>query len=94
MSLVAVRRGRLGVSVGNVVGSNVFNVFSILGVGAAIRPLAVSGAALESMAWLTVLVVVMVVAIWSGRRLSRAEGGLFALSEVIRWVVGLTGITG
>ncbi|WP_137287300.1 calcium/sodium antiporter [Halorussus salinisoli] len=94
VSLVAMRRGRLGVSVGNVVGSNLFNLFGILGIGAVIRPLAVSGAALESMAWLTVLVVVMVVALWSGRRLSRAEGGLFALSELIRWVLGLTGITG
>jgi len=94
VSLVAIRRGRLGVSVGNVVGRNLFNLFGILGVGALIRPLAVSGAALESMAWLTVLVVVMVAALWSGRKLSRAEGGLFALSELVRWTLGLAGITG
>ncbi|WP_368408890.1 calcium/sodium antiporter [Halorussus limi] len=94
VSLVALRRGRLGVSVGNVVGSNLFNLFGILGLGALIRPLAVSGAAIESMAWLTVVVVVMVAALWSGRRLSRAEGGLFALSEAVRWALGLAGITG
>jgi Ca2+/Na+ antiporter len=81
-------------TVGNVVDSNVFNLFGILGIGAVIRPLAVSGAALESTAWLTVLVVVMVVALWSGQRLSRAEGGLFALSEIVRWVPGLLGIPG
>lgn len=94
VSLVAVQRGRLGVSVGNVVGSNVFNMLGILGVGAAVRPLAVSGAALESMVWLTVLVVAMVAALWSGRRLSRREGGLFAASELVRWVLGLLGILG
>ncbi|WP_276301410.1 sodium:calcium antiporter [Halorussus lipolyticus] len=94
VSLVAMRQGRVGVSVGNVVGSNVFNVLGILGVGAVISPLSVSATALESMVWLTVLVVVMVVALWSGRKLSRPEGGLFALSELVRWTLGLLGIVG
>jgi cation:H+ antiporter len=76
--------GASDIAVGNVVGNNLFNLFGILGVGPLIRPLAVSGAALESMAWLTVLVVVMVAALWSGRELSRAESGLFALSEMVR----------
>jgi len=42
VSLVALRRGSLGVSVGNVIGSNVFNITGILGVAALVRPLAVS----------------------------------------------------
>jgi cation:H+ antiporter len=70
------------------------NVFSVLGIGAAIRPLAVSGAALKSTAWLAVLVVVTVAALWSGRKPSRTERSLFALSAVVRWVLGLLGILG
>ena len=36
----------------------------------------------------------MVAALWTGRQLSRPEGGLFALSEVGRWVLGLaTGVS-
>jgi cation:H+ antiporter len=81
-----------GIAVGNVVGSNVFNVLGVLGVAAAIRPLSVGGAALETIAWLTVISVVMVAALWTGRKLSRAEGGLFAASEILRWVLGLLGL--
>ena len=91
VSLVAARRGRLGVSVGNVVGSNVFNVFGILGLAATLRPLAVDAAAVEAVAWLLAVSVVMVAALWTGRRLSRMEGGLFVLSEVVRWALGLLG---
>jgi cation:H+ antiporter len=91
VSLVAMRSGRLGVSVGNVVGSNVFNIVGILGVAAALRPLAAGPAALETTAWLLGISVAMVAALWTGRQLSRPEGGLFALSEVGRWVLGLLG---
>jgi cation:H+ antiporter len=91
VSLVAMRTGRVGVSVGNVIGSNVFNMLGILGVAAAIRPLSVGGAALETTAWLAVVSVVMAGALWTGRKLSRLEGGLFAASEVVRWIVGILG---
>ena len=94
VSLVAMRRGRLGVSVGNVVGSNVFNMLGILGVASVVRPLSFGSVALESVAWLTVVVVVMVAALWTGRQLSRPEGALFAASEVGRWVLGLLGLVG
>jgi cation:H+ antiporter len=91
VSLVAVRRGRLGVSVGNVVGSNVFNLMAVLGVGALLRPLSFERAALGTMGWLVVLTAAMVAALWTGRQLSRSEGALFAGSEVVRWVIGLLG---
>jgi len=91
VSLVAMRTGRIGVSVGNVVGSNVFNIMGILGFAAALRPLAVGPAALETTAWLLGISLAMVAALWTGRQLSRPEGGLFALSEIVRWVLGLLG---
>jgi cation:H+ antiporter len=94
VSLVAVRRGRLGVSVGNVVGSNVFNMLGVMGLAAAIHPLSVGGAALENVAWLTVVAVAMVAALWTGRQLSRPEGSLFAGSEFARWALGLLGMLG
>ncbi|SEO62045.1 cation:H+ antiporter [Halogranum amylolyticum] len=91
VSLVAVRRGSLGVSVGNVVGSNVFNIVGIMGLAAVIRPLAVGPAALETVGWLLGVSVVMVAALWSGRVLSRVEGALFAGSELVRWALNLFG---
>jgi cation:H+ antiporter len=94
VSLVAMRTGRIGVSVGNVVGSNVFNILGILGFAAALRPLSVGPAALETTAWLLGISVLMVAALWTGRKLSRLEGGLFALSESVRWILGLLGLVG
>ncbi|MFC7325410.1 calcium/sodium antiporter [Halorubrum rutilum] len=94
VSLVAMRQGHVGMSVGNVVGSNVFNVLGILGIAALIGPLSVGPAAIETLLWLTVLTVLMVAALWSGRRLSRAEGALFVCSELARWTLGLLRIFG
>jgi cation:H+ antiporter len=94
VSLVAMRQGHVGMSVGNVVGSNVFNVLGILGIAALIRPLAVGTAAIETLVWLTVLTALMVAALWSGRRLSRTEGALFVCSELARWVLGLLRVFG
>lgn len=94
VSLVAVQRGRLGVSVGNVVGSNVFNVLGIIGEVAVVRPPLFGAVALETVAWLIVVATLMMAALWTGRQLSRPEGALFAGSEVTRWVLGLLGIVG
>lgn len=91
VSLVAVRHGSLGVSVGNLVGSNLFNLLVVLGLAATINPLSVGAAALSTLAWLAAVTVLVVAALWTGRRLSRVEGGLLAGSEVVRWVLGLLG---
>ncbi|RDZ64936.1 sodium:calcium antiporter [Haloferax sp. Atlit-12N] len=94
VSLVAIQRGSFGVSVGNIVGSNIYNVTGILGVAAVIRPLAVSGLALETLAWLAGVSLLMVAAFWTKRELSRTEGALFATSEIGRWVLGIAGLVG
>lgn len=91
VSLVAIRRGSLGVSVGNVIGSNIYNITGILGVSALIRPLVVSGIALETLAWLAVVSGLVVAALWTDRVLSRLEGALFTASEIGRWALGLLG---
>ncbi|MFD1644104.1 calcium/sodium antiporter [Haloarchaeobius litoreus] len=91
VSLVALRRGSLGVSVGNVVGSNVFNLAVVMGVGALVRPLSVGPAALGTFGWLLAVTLVMVAALWTGRVLSRLEGVLFTASELVRWALGLLG---
>ncbi|WP_439026630.1 calcium/sodium antiporter [Haloarchaeobius sp. DT45] len=94
VSLVAIQRGSLGVSVGNVIGSNIYNITGILGVAAVVRPLAVSGLALESFAWLAGISLLIVAALWTGRVLSRLEGALLATSEIVRWALGILGVVG
>ncbi|WP_435364079.1 calcium/sodium antiporter [Haloarchaeobius sp. DYHT-AS-18] len=94
VSLIAIQRGSLGVSVGNVLGSNIYNLTGILGVAAVVRPLAVSGLALETFAWLAGISLLIVAALWTDRVLSRLEGALLATSEIVRWALGMLGIVG
>ncbi|WP_224447759.1 calcium/sodium antiporter [Haloprofundus salilacus] len=89
VSLVSLKRGQAGVSVGNVLGSNIFNFLFILGLAATITPLSVAAAAFDGALWLLGLTALLVAALWSGRRLSRPEGGLLVGSEAVRWLSSL-----
>lgn len=76
-SAVAAKRGHSDIAVGNVVGSNIFNVFLCLGVAALFGPVGVSLRA----AWFEIgaLVVLTATAAWvirSERTLSRREGAV------------------
>lgn len=42
-SIIAVRRGRADIGIGNIIGSNIYNVLMITGVAAAVAPIAVDG---------------------------------------------------
>ena len=42
-SVVAARKGEADIAIGNIVGSNIFNILGILGASALLRPVAVSG---------------------------------------------------
>ena len=78
VSLVANRQGRLGVFVGNIVGSNVFNVLGVLGVAAVIQPLS-----FESVAWHIVVTV-------HGRGAVDGPTALVAGGSVVRCLGGRT----
>ncbi|MFC6905089.1 sodium:calcium antiporter [Halalkalicoccus tibetensis] len=88
VSVLALRRGRVGVSLGNLLGSNVFNVLGVLGIAGLVRPLAIDPAALADLGWLLVVTGFVTVSLWSGHRLSRAEGGVLVGSELTRWALG------
>ena len=64
----------IGMAVGNVVGSNIFNLLLILGVSSAIHPIAIS---MASFVDLCVLLAVSLIAfgfVITGKRINRAEG--------------------
>jgi cation:H+ antiporter len=78
-SIVAARRGHMDMAVGNVVGSNIFNIFLVLGMSAIIRPLPLSFALnLSVMATALSSILLLVFAfIIKGRRITNAEGICF-----------------
>lgn len=72
-SVVAARKGENGLAVGNVVGSNIFNLLLILGVSATIHPISVNFASIIDFAIL--IVVSIVVWLFSlTKRINRGEG--------------------
>ena len=55
-SVVAAMRGEMDISIGNLVGSNVFNIMSVLGVASLVRPITIPGGFFESGLWIDYLV--------------------------------------
>ena len=79
-SLTAALRGQADLAVGNVVGSNIFNVLGVLGTSALVRPLvATEGAATAGWTGTGAVVAAALLAsllLWTGRRLDRWEGAV------------------
>ncbi len=77
-AIIAGIRKHAGVAVGNVIGSNIFNVFGILGTVAIVKPIPVADSIVtHDMAWMLGFCLVAVVPILKpGRRISRFEGVL------------------
>ena len=77
-SIVAALKKNVDISIGNIIGSNLFNTFLILGTSATIRPIALEkGAGLDL--WVNVLATLLVfvfVFTRKGRKIDRLEGGI------------------
>jgi cation:H+ antiporter len=80
-SVVAALRGEADIAVGNVVGSNIFNIFWILGVTGLIRPLSFPAGSSFDLAVLVATSLILFLALFVGRRhsLCRGEGVTFLL---------------
>jgi cation:H+ antiporter len=80
-SIVAVRKKNVDIAIGNVVGSNIFNIFLILGVSTVIAPLHVSVASFTDI-FVNIgagLLLFIFIFVGKGRQLSRWEGLVFVL---------------
>ncbi len=76
-SIVAARRGQSEIALGNVIGSNIFNILGILGITALVSPLAVSDAMLGSdLWWMLGLSFALFPMMRTGAVVGRREGGL------------------
>lgn len=80
-SLAAARRGETDLAMGNVIGSNLFNILLILGVSAMISPISVLPTALIDCAVLIVMSVLFYLPCRRGK-LGRPVGAVMALSYV------------
>lgn len=83
-SLVSTYRGRDDVAIGNVIGSNLFNILGILGASALISPLPVhaSIAAVDN-GWMMGVTLLLFPMMFTRLRIDRWEGGLLLLVYVV-----------
>ncbi|MFG6394502.1 MAG: calcium/sodium antiporter [Lachnospiraceae bacterium] len=78
-SVVAAKKNEVDMALGNVIGSNIFNILLVLGVAAAISPITFI---MENIIDIVVLVVMSLIVwafTWSGRRIVKGEGAAMLL---------------
>ncbi len=75
-SLVAAFRKQPDIAIGNIVGSNIFNVLGILGVASVISPMEAPGISALDYGVMIMFSVLLIPLLYTGRRLHRVEGGV------------------
>lgn len=83
-SLTAAIKGNSGMAVGNVIGSNIFNIFLVLGCSATIRPLPFAGITMLDLLVLTGASLLFWLFGWlfGNKTITRAEGGILAAGYI------------
>lgn len=79
-SVIAAKKGESDIAVGNVIGSNIFNIFLILGVSSTILPMNVSGTYLYDIGMLVGVMVLTYLPIAKTRKVSRSMGIIMVLA--------------
>lgn len=81
-SIVASSKGQNGMAVGNVVGSNIFNILLILGVSSFIHPISAGMFSLIDICILLVMNVCVFIFATTGKKINRYEGAAMVLMYV------------
>ncbi len=82
-SVVAARKGELDMSIGNVIGSNIFNILGVLGMSGAISSIAVIHDNLVDLALLMAFSIIVGVLGFTKRRINKGEGVMMLLLYAI-----------
>lgn len=85
-SVVAAVRGHHGLSVGNLIGSDIFNMFGVLGLASIIRTLPIDLSARSSLVALIFMVALVLLFIRTGWVISRREGFILVAIGFSRWI--------
>ena len=85
-SLAAALRSRYGMSVGNLIGSDIFNLFGVLGVAGLLNNIPVSLDARMHLVFLSLMVALVLVFMRTGWVVSRREGYILVMIGLVRWI--------
>lgn len=91
ISVIAAFRRHADVAIGNILGSNIFNLLGILGISALLQPLPVHQRILDFDQWVMLATsLLLLLFLYTGSRLSRFEGGLLLLAYGIYLYLSFT----
>jgi cation:H+ antiporter len=90
-SVIATRKGHVDLAIGNIVGSNIFNVLWILGITSIIHPLAVSDVVQTDILIATGITILLFMIILIGKRhkIERWQGIIFIILYIVYTVFAL-----
>ena len=81
-SVIAAKKGESAIAVGNVIGSNIFNIFLILGISATILPMNISDTYLYDIGMLSAVMVLPYIIIAIKKKVPRLMGFVMVLTYV------------
>ena len=82
-SIVAVRKGQVDIAIGNLVGTNIYNIFLILGLAATINPIVISSNAFIDIIVLAITSFIVYIFIQHKKDINRKEGIIMILLYII-----------
>lgn len=88
-SVVAAKKGNSGIAIGNVLGSNVFNILMILGITGLIQPMTITGITMVDLSMMVISMVLLWLFSFTKYRIQRWEGAVLTLVFIgyISWLV-------
>ena len=88
-SIIAAKKGQSAIAIGNVIGSNVFNVFMILGATGLIKPMQTQGITLVDLSLLLISAVLLWLFSFTRYKVERWEGGVLVLvfAAYLSWLL-------
>ena len=90
-SIAAAIKGRHGIAIGNLIGSDLFNLLGVLGLAGIINPSIITKDIFDSVFILVLMVGLTLFLIRTNWKISRAEGALLVSINLIRWYFDFAG---
>ncbi len=84
-SIAAALKGRHGIAIGNLIGSDLFNLLGVLGLAGIINPSNITQDTYMSVFNLVLMVGVVLIMIRTNWRISRLEGAILVVVNLFRW---------
>ena len=73
-SVVAAFKKEADIAIGNIIGSNIFNILGIVGISASVFPFEAAGIRTVDLYYMIAITVLLVPMLFTGKKISRAEG--------------------